>query len=152
MVKGRNRKHEHNVLVLGCSRLGASLASLCSQREESVTIVDQNEAAFVKLSPNYDGLKACGNVTDMDDLSMVHVKEMDQIFVTTNDDCTNVMCALLLRECNEHAKIFVRLIDPERKQVMDGYAIETICLDDLWVERCSSVLQKESENTQILRR
>ena len=49
------------LLYTSCGRLGSTLANQLSDAGKNVILIDQNEAAFRKLSPAYAGLTLTGD-------------------------------------------------------------------------------------------
>lgn len=55
-MKINDIKDDYQILIIGCGRLGASIANALSNRNKNVTIVDVNKDSFRKLSPSFSGL------------------------------------------------------------------------------------------------
>ncbi len=51
---------ENYTIVIGCGRLGVTLANTLSDKGGNVTIIDKNNDAFRKLSPSFGGLSLTG--------------------------------------------------------------------------------------------
>ena len=49
-----------NVLIMGCGRLGARLATVLDQAGHRVTVLDINPAAFRRLPESFQGARAVG--------------------------------------------------------------------------------------------
>ncbi len=64
-MRGRKRAgpRGHHVVVVGCGRLGALLASRLSRRGMEVVVVDTAEEAFEALSPQFSGFRVVGAST-----------------------------------------------------------------------------------------
>ena len=43
------------VVIIGCGRMGAELATRLFQRGHEVSVMDANESAFSKLPANFEG-------------------------------------------------------------------------------------------------
>ena len=52
-------------IIVGCGRLGASLANQLSDKGENVLIIDQSEESFRKLSPDFGGIALKGDGTEI---------------------------------------------------------------------------------------
>ena len=44
-----------NIIIVGCGRVGSQLATLLSQGDGNVCVVDRNAAAFSNLDRNFNG-------------------------------------------------------------------------------------------------
>ena len=100
----RGRSSGYTVII-GCGRLGASLANAISDKEASVMMVDRDERAFRKLGTAYGGLTLTGDATD---ISVLRSAEIERNVY----HIPNVIC---------------RLYDPEREIVYKEFGIDTIC-------------------------
>ena len=73
-----NRDEKYTVIV-GCGRLGASLANAISDAEGSVMMVDRDERAFRKLDAAYGGLTLVGDATDVAVLRSAQIERADTV-------------------------------------------------------------------------
>lgn len=114
-------------VVIGCGRLGASLANAISDKEASVMMVDRDEHAFRKLGSVYGGLTMTGDATDIAVLRSAEIERADTVVSVTNDDNTNIMVAQIARNVYHIPNVICRLYDPEREIVYKEFGIDTIC-------------------------
>ena len=114
-------------VVIGCGRLGASLANAISDKEASVMMVDRDERAFRKLGTAYGGLTLAGDATDIAVLRSAEIERADTVVSVTNDDNTNIMVAQIARNVYHIPNVICRLYDPEREIVYKEFGIDTIC-------------------------
>lgn len=116
------------LVVLGCSRLGANIASAWSQAGCSVSIVDKlGDVAFKKLDVSYSGYTVSGDATDKSVLEKAYIQDADQVVITTEDDNTNIFLAcLIMKEYPQIKDIVVRLRDETKKPLIDDERITLI--------------------------
>ena len=114
-------------VIIGCGRLGASLANAISDKDASVMIVDRDERAFRKLGTSYGGLTLTGDATDIAVLRSAEIERADTVVSVTNDDNTNIMVAQIARNVYHIPNVICRLYDPEREIVYKEFGIDTIC-------------------------
>ena len=114
-------------VIIGCGRLGASLANAISDKEASVMMVDRDERAFRKLGTAYGGLTMTGDATDIAVLRSAEIERADTVVSVTNDDNTNIMVAQIARNVYHIPNVICRLYDPEREIVYKEFGIDTIC-------------------------
>ena len=114
-------------VIIGCGRLGASLANAISDKDASVMIVDRDERAFRKLGTSYGGLTLTGKATDIAVLCSAEIERADTVVSVTNDDNTNIMVAQIARNVYHIPNVICRLYDPEREIVYKEFGIDTIC-------------------------
>ena len=53
-------------IILGCGRLGSSIANYSSQMGENVVVVDPNKLSFEKLNDAFSGITIASDSTDID--------------------------------------------------------------------------------------
>ena len=114
-------------VIIGCGRLGASLANAISDKEASVMMVDRDERAFRKLGTAYGGLTLTGDATDIAVLRSAEIERADTVVSVTNDDNTNIMVAQIACNVYHIPNVICRLYDPEREIVYKEFGIDTIC-------------------------
>ena len=141
-----NRDEKYTVIV-GCGRLGASLANAISDAESSVMMVDQDERAFRKLGAAYGGLTLTGDATDIAVLRSAEIERADTVVSVTNDDNTNIMVAQIACNLYHIPNVVCRLYDPEREVVYREFGIDTICLTVLSTREIDRLLGREREAT-----
>lgn len=132
-------------VIIGCGRLGASLANAISDKEASVMMVDRDERAFRKLGTAYGGLTLTGDATDIAVLSSAEIERADTVVSVTNDDNTNIMVAQIARNVYHIPNVICRLYDPEREIVYKEFGIDTICPTVLSTREIDRLLGKEKE-------
>lgn len=60
-----------HVVIMGCGRVGSTLANVLDEAGHSVAVVDQDEAAFRKLPSTFGGTTVTGVGFDRDRKSVV---------------------------------------------------------------------------------
>lgn len=120
-------KQSKYTIIVGCGRLGASLADKLSDQGGSVTVVDKSQDSFRKLDAAYGGLTLVGDATDIATLRAANIQQADVIVSVTNDDNANIMVAQIARELYHIPSVVCRLYDPEREYVYREFGINTIC-------------------------
>ena len=64
-----------NVVILGCGRIGSTLARAMSRDHHRVAIIDRKGEAFRRLGPDFGGEMVVGNGIDdaVLKLSLIHI-------------------------------------------------------------------------------
>lgn len=114
-------------MIIGCGRLGASLAGELSDEERDVLVIDRNKDSFRKLSPSFGGITLTGDATDIDVLREAQMEKATAVVVVTDNDNTNIMIAQMAKELFKNERVIARLYDPERDYVYREFGIDTIC-------------------------
>ncbi len=117
---------KNKTLIIGCGRLGSSMANKCSLEGKNIVVVDKNPDAFDRLSDAFGGLTMVGDVTHLDFLQEAHISTAKEIIITTGDDNINVFVAHIARKIFDVPEIYVRLDSPENEVLLKGLAIKAI--------------------------
>ena len=65
------------IVILGCGRVGALLATMLDRGGHTVSVIDQSNAAFQRLPGEFQGSEFVGNGVDEDVLLRAGIKEAD---------------------------------------------------------------------------
>ena len=117
---------KNKTLIIGCGRLGSSMANKCSLEGKNIIVVDKNPDAFDRLSDAFGGLTMVGDVTHLDFLQEAHISTAKEIIITTGDDNINIFVAHIARKIFDVPEIYVRLDSPENEVLLKGLAIKAI--------------------------
>ena len=116
-----------NVIIIGCSRLGARLATELDRRGETVTVVDVDPTSFRRLAETFDGETIVGTGIDEDVLMSARIDRCDLFVAATNGDNRNIMAAQLAHTTFEVPTVVCRIYDPVRAETYRTLGITTIC-------------------------
>lgn len=133
------------VVIIGCGRLGASLADEIYSQGNDVCVIDRDREAFRKLDSSYGGLTETADATDLEVLSGVHAERADCIILVTDNDNVNIMTAQIASSLFHAEKIVCRLYDPEKECIYKDAGIETICPAVLSAREIEKLIGKEGE-------
>jgi trk system potassium uptake protein TrkA len=115
------------VIIVGCGRVGSTLASTLSAEGHHVTIVDHEQRSFRRrLDPNFAGTKIVGNAMEEDVLLRAGVREADLLVTLTDGDNRNLMIAQVARVKFEVPKVLARVVDPLRARAFREFGVETV--------------------------
>ncbi|NCA96979.1 MAG: TrkA family potassium uptake protein [Bacteroidia bacterium] len=116
----------NKVLVIGCGRLGANIATLASEKGQNVLVIDRNVNAFDRLHESFAGYKIIGDATDLSLLEEAFIKTAKEVVIATGDDNINLFLAHVASVIYEVPSVFVRLDDPERGALLAGLKVKAI--------------------------
>jgi trk system potassium uptake protein TrkA len=111
-------------LIVGCGRVGSTLAKLLVT-EHDVVVVDENPAAFKRLGARFGGGVEVGTGIDYDVLKRAGAERADGFAAVTDGDNRNVMASLIAQRMFRIPKIVARIYDPPRGQLYRDLGIET---------------------------
>ena len=99
-------------LIVGCGRVGSTLAKLLTAELHDVTVVDENPSAFKRLGNHFAGRVEVGTGIDHDVLKRAGAESADGFVAVTDGDNRNVMAALIGQRRFGIKKIVARIYDP----------------------------------------
>lgn len=114
------------VVILGCGRVGATLADMMSRAGHTVSVIDQSSDAFQRLSPDFQGTTTVGNGVDEDVLVRAGIRDADAFAAVTNGDNRNIMASQIAKEIFKVKKVVCRIYDPIREETYHELGLETI--------------------------
>ncbi|HEY7415353.1 MAG TPA: TrkA family potassium uptake protein [Ktedonobacteraceae bacterium] len=115
------------VVILGCGRVGATLAARLERAGHHVTVIDTRSDAFQRLDPDFRGERILGNGVDEDVLRRAGIEEADAFAAVTNGDNRNIMASQIAREIFHTKRVVCRIYDPLREQTYNEMGMETFC-------------------------
>ena len=117
---------KNKTIVIGCGRLGGSIANYAFERGENVVIIDSDPSAFDRLSDVFSGFKVCADATDPTVLEDAHIKTARDVLIATGDDNINYFLADLSLKVYQVPNIYVRFDDPDKSALIAGENIQAI--------------------------
>ncbi len=114
------------VVIMGCGRVGATLAGMLDHEGHDVTILDTKLDAFRRLPPDFHGKKHVGNGIDQDMLARIGLHESDAFIAVTQGDNRNVMAAQMSKHLFGVPRALCRIYDPIREEIYRKLGLETI--------------------------
>ena len=114
------------VVIMGCGRVGAMLATFLDDDGHDVTMLDINPASFRRLPADFGGKKQVGNGIDQDILARIGVADADAFIATTQGDNRNVMATQMAKHLFGVPRTLCRIYDPIREEIYRGLGLETI--------------------------
>ena len=140
-----------NILIIGCSRVGAQLALSLEKMGHTVSVVDEDPNAFRLLDGSFSGYTTAGAPTDGQVLRSAGIDGCDGVAAVTDDDNTNIMVGQMARELYHVPKVVARVMDHSREAIFSRFALPTVCPTNLSVEALTRALDADgSGETQQL--
>src|SRR5262249_23156704 len=112
-VRAKGQRAVH-IVVMGCGRLGSSLAHRLEQAGHYVAIIDQNPLAFRRLGPDFAGSQVSGNGFDQQTLRQAGIEQADAFAAVSSGDNSNIISARGAREAFNVDHVAARIYDPKR--------------------------------------
>jgi trk system potassium uptake protein TrkA len=117
---------KNKFLVIGCGRLGSSIANQASEMGENVIVVDPDPTSFERLDDSFSGYKIVADGTDEQSLEEAYIKTAKEIAITTGDDNVNLFLAHCCSLIYQVPAIYVRFSDPDYSALISGMNVKAI--------------------------
>ena len=128
---------KNKTLIIGCGRLGASIANADSLSGKNVLVVDKDSSSFELLSDLFSGYTFLGDVTDLSLLEEAYITSAKEIIIATGDDNVNLFLAYVARKLYNVPKIYVRLDDPSLEILISDLDVKAIYPFELLLDKFS---------------
>jgi trk system potassium uptake protein TrkA len=115
-----------HVVIMGCGRVGSTLASSLEHRGLSVAVIDADPDAFRRLSSDFTGITVTGMGFDREVLITAGVERADAFAAVSSGDNTNIISARLARENFGVKRVVARIYDAKRAEVYERLGIPTV--------------------------
>ena len=114
-------------IVIGCGRVGSSVAHKLRDDGWDVVAVDEKEEALGRLGESWDGGFVVGHGMDSSVLRRAGIEEADAVVVSTDGDNTNIVVGQVVQKRFGIECVVVRLLDPARAEFFAGQGMRTVC-------------------------
>lgn len=115
-----------HIVIMGCGRVGSSVAHTLEDRGHSVAVIDQDPEAFRKLRSGFKGTKVTGIGFDRDVLTEAGIQRAAAFAAVSSGDNSNVIAARVARESFGVQRVVARIYDPRRAEVYQRLGIPTV--------------------------
>ena len=115
-----------HVVIMGCGRVGSTLALSLEQRGHSVAVIDSDADAFRRLGGDFTGATVTGIGFDRDVLLSAGIERADAFAAVSSGDNSNIISARVARETFGVERVVARIYDPKRAEVYERLGIPTV--------------------------
>ncbi len=115
-----------HIVIMGCGRVGSTIAHILEDQDHSVAVIDQDPDAFRKLTASFKGSKITGIGFDRDVLIEAGIEHADAFAAVSSGDNSNVISARVVRESFGIERVVARIYDPRRAEVYQRLGIPTV--------------------------
>src|SRR2546430_13687264 len=114
-------------LIIGCGRVGSSIALQLDREGWDVVAVDEKEEALTRLGSHWNGGFIVGHGMDVDVLRAAGIEEAEAVVVATNGDNTNLVIGQVAQKRFDIQCVVVRVLDPARADFYEQRGMRTVC-------------------------
>jgi trk system potassium uptake protein TrkA len=113
-------------VIMGCGRVGSTLALSLESQGHDVAVIDQSSSAFRRLGTTFEGKRVTGIGFDRDTLLEAGVEQAYAFAAVSNGDNSNILAARVARETFGVEHVVARIYDPGRAEVYQRLGIPTV--------------------------
>ena len=113
-------------MIMGCGRVGSSLARSLEKRGHTVAVIDVDTDAFRRLGPDFNGRTVKGVGFDREVLLESGIEEAQAFAAVSSGDNSNIIAARVVRETFNVDNVVARIYDPGRAEVYERLGIPTV--------------------------
>jgi trk system potassium uptake protein len=115
-----------HIVIMGCGRVGSTLAHILEDRGNTVAVVDRDPEAFRRLRPAFKGDRVTGIGFDREVLARAGIERADGFAAVSSGDNSNIIAARVARETFSVRQVAARIYDPRRAEVYERLGIPTV--------------------------
>ena len=115
-----------HVVIVGCGRVGSSLAGILIGDGHTVAVIDRKVSAFSRLGENFRGETLVGVGFDRELLLEAGIERAGAVAAVTNGDNSNILVARVARENFGLERVVARIYDPNRAHIYQRLGIPTV--------------------------
>jgi trk system potassium uptake protein len=139
-----------HVVIMGCGRVGSTLAYNLERRGHTIAVIDQDPDAFRRLGSDFGGRTVTGIGFDRDVLIEAGIEQADAFAAVSSGDNSNIISARVARETFGVGRVVARIYDAKRAEVYERLGIPTVATVRWTAERMLRHLIPEG-NVEIWR-
>ncbi len=113
-------------VIMGCGRVGATLAHNLEEHGHTVAVVDQDAESFRRLGSHFEGATVTGLGFDRDTLREAGIEDAYAFAAVSSGDNSNILAARVARETFGVSHVVARIYDPGRAEVYQRLGIPTV--------------------------
>ncbi|GHF64940.1 trk system potassium uptake protein TrkA [Amycolatopsis bartoniae] len=115
-----------HVVIMGCGRVGASLAAALERLGHEVAVIDKSQDAFRRLGSDFHGRQITGMGFDRQVLIDAGIERAGAFAAVSSGDNSNIISARVARETFGVQHVVARIYDPKRAAVYERLGIPTV--------------------------
>ena len=128
------------LLVVGCNRLGSSLAYYLSNLGHQVTVIDQSASSFDNLPADFHGRVVEGDILTRDVLHRAEIDSAEALVAVTNSDTLNAVVAHMAEIVYNIPNVVVRNYDPRWQPFQDAFGLQIVSSVSWGIHRITDLL------------
>jgi len=140
------------ILIVGCGRVGASLARTMLKEGHDVSCLDEDPEAHARLEINLykawedmGGQFTVGAALEVEALTAAGIEKADVFVASTDGDNTNIIISQIAKRRFNVPTVIARILDPLRAEWYERQGVHTICPTRIAVEMLESEVREQAK-------
>lgn len=129
-----------NLIIVGCGRVGRELGEAVLEAGHSVTIVDRDQDAFLKLGKHFQGRTIQGDARDRKVLERAGIDSADGLAAVTPNDEINLIVGRAARKTFGVQNVVARVYDPKHQPLFELAGLQTVMSSTWGAQRAAELL------------
>jgi trk system potassium uptake protein len=143
-------------LIVGCGRVGSSVAKSMLSEGHEVSVLDENPEAIALLNRGQErswedlgGSFTVGTALEIDALLAAGIDRAEAFIASTDGDNTNLVIAQIAQRRFQVQKVVVRVLDPGRAKWYQQQGLQTVCPTQTAIELLERAVLGEEERRGV---
>lgn len=131
------------VVIMGCGRVGSTIAARLEREGNTVTVVDTDPYSFRRLPSDFKGETLVGSGYDDHVLESAGIRNADAFLALTQGDNRNLLAAQMAKHLFEVRVVVARVYDPFRGEIFANLGLRTFSPTNIGADMAYEALTRE---------
>lgn len=131
------------VVIMGCGRVGSTIAARLEREGNTVIVVDTDPYSFRRLPSDFKGETLVGSGYDDHVLESAGIRNADAFLALTQGDNRNLLAAQMAKHLFEVRVVVARVYDPFRGEIFANLGLRTFSPTNIGADMAYEALTRE---------
>lgn len=130
----QRKERDMKIIIIGCGKVGLTLAELLSAENHDVVLVDSSSQKLQSIPESLDGLRILGNGASINTQLEAGVEDADILIAVTGSDELNLLCCLIAKkagDCHTIARVRNPIYNKELSFIKEKLGLSMIINPEL---------------------
>lgn len=133
-----------HVVIMGCGRVGSTVAARLEREGHRVTVIDTDPYAFRRLPSDFRGERLVGSGVEDTVLEQAGIRGAEAFMSLTQGDNRNLMAAQMAKHIFGVPTVVARVYDPFRGEIFANLGLRTFSPTNIGAEMAYDALTREA--------
>ena len=131
------------VVIMGCGRVGSTIAARLEREGNTVVVVDTDPYSFRRLPSDFNGETIVGSGYDDHVLEAAGIRRADAFLALTQGDNRNLLASQMAKHLFGVKTVVARVYDPFRGEIFANLGLRTFSPTNIGAEMAYEALTRE---------